>query len=299
MSISRWCRTIVALPRGRVLLRNLLYDIDRERIPAELVTELLDHVRQTFRHEHSAEEAAALVDAFRSAPRTCRGQGGPDEQQPCSRVLDEGSCFHFNIDAAHYGVPIEDEPPTWFFERLARRPLDSRGVRGQMNTGRGFVWVTRRQDLDSLTTEDAPKADLARQRLGLDHLRAGMRLLALHYPEELPWSARHAPPTAIEAGASVVFRSTEADDGWGRAVDLETLGDGLPELTHEPVDFTVHFEIEPLGPLSDGSKPTAEVLADATAPMSESWLDQAIVRLSELARSAGHERIDGRQESEL
>lgn len=291
MSISRWCRTIVQLPRGRVLLRNLLYDIERGRIPGELVSELLEHVRRSFQHEHSAEKATGLVDSFRSAgeqPRTCLGRGGPSRPQRCSRVLDEGSCLYFNIDASHYGVPIEDEPPAWFFERLAAGPLDPRGVRGEMNTARGFVWVTRRQDLDELT-RSGRKAHRARRGLGLDHLRGGMRLIAIHYPEDLPWSARHAPPTAIEAGASVVFRSTEGEDGWGRAVDLETLEDGLPELTHEPVAFTEHYEIETLGRLADGPRPSAERLADATAPMSESWLEQAIVKLRE---HAGSESLD-------
>ncbi|MEM1178081.1 MAG: hypothetical protein AAGM22_07050 [Acidobacteriota bacterium] len=290
MWIREWCCTIVELPRGRVLLRNLVYDLEERRIPQTLYRSLIDHVGERFHAELSAESAVDLVDGFRNAAspeRTCRGQGGPDAPESCSRVIDEASCFFYNFRPEHYGVPAEDEPPAWFFREVARRPLESAGVRGDMNTGRGYVWVTPREHLEAL---GEPAADRARSSLGLDHLRSGMRLLALHYPEGQPWGVQHGPPTAIEGGANAVFRSTAADDGWGRAVDLATLEDGLPELTHEPIPFTDAFELEVLGPVRHAERPSPETLADATAPMSDEWLEHAIVKLIEHAGSAVDDR---------
>ncbi|MEM8997193.1 MAG: hypothetical protein AAGF23_20585, partial [Acidobacteriota bacterium] len=237
-----------------------------------------------------ADDAAALVDRVPDAERgdrCCRGRGGPDVPEPCSRVIDELSYFFYNLRPEHYGVPADDEPPPWFFREVARRPLDAAGVRGEMNTGRGYVWVTRTEGLQELGD---PAADRACRALGLSHFGGGTRLLAVHYPEGQPWSVQHGPPTAIEGGATAVFRSTAADDGWGRAVDLETLEDGLPELTHGPIPFTESFTLEVLGPVAHAERPSPQALADATAPMSEEWLEQTIVKLLEFARSTADDR---------
>ncbi|MEM6797301.1 MAG: hypothetical protein AAF725_25240, partial [Acidobacteriota bacterium] len=268
MSIDRWCRAIAELPKGRVLLRNLLYDIDRRRLPADLAGELLQDLARRLGDpaggdpaDLEAERAVSWVERFRSqrgARCVCTGLDRPAEPEPCSRVLDEQSCLMFNFRADVLGMPNDGSPPPWLFQELSSRPLEESEVRGEMTTARGFTWVTRSAELRELTASHRPaeRADAVCRGLGLSHLRPGARLLAIHYPEPLPWSHRHGPPTALEGGASAAFRSCQRDDGWGRAVDLESLGDGLSELTHEPVPFDASFRIEPLGEVRRPAAPS-------------------------------------------
>jgi hypothetical protein len=54
-------------------------------------------------------------------------------------------------------------------------------------------------------------------------------------------------PTFIEGSSGIAFRSCDHEDGWGRAVDLKTLADGLPEAVHPPEPFTDEFRIRAAG----------------------------------------------------
>jgi hypothetical protein len=82
--------------------------------------------------------------------------------------------------------------------------------------------------------------------LGLHHLREDQYLVEVVYPPGTPEALR-APP--FLKGNDIVFRSKHGRDSWGRAVDLRTLEDGLPEAVHLPIPFTEQYGVRDAGRL--------------------------------------------------
>jgi hypothetical protein len=117
-------------------------------------------------------------------------------------------------------------------------------------------------------------ATLIRDRLGLAHYWEDDRLIEIQYPPKALDTLSLVAPTFIDGGAGVLFRARNAPDGWGRAVDLETHEDGLPEAVHPPVRLTADFRVKRIGRVLRGSNFThLKVIERAEHPWSTMPLD--------------------------
>jgi hypothetical protein len=155
---------------------------------------------------------------------------------------------------------------------------------------RPFAWVTSTTELDAIRRQCADGEDFAstvRDRLGLTHYSSDHLLVEIEYPDQVTAALAVAPPTFLEGGAGVIFRARKIGARWGRAVDLRTHDDGLPEAVHPPIAFTSAFRIRRIGRIvrSQGFS-FEEVRTRADYP----WTGMPDDLLQFMSNRGGHER---------
>jgi hypothetical protein len=70
----------------------------------------------------------------------------------------------------------------------------------------------------------------------------------INYPDNFHDRHMLRAPTFLSAGRKALFRSVILDsDGWGRAIRMDNLHDGLPEAVHEQCEVYTKFYPYPLG----------------------------------------------------
>jgi hypothetical protein len=133
--------------------------------------------------------------------------------------------------------------------------------------------VTRTDELAKLRDQHADPDDLAtvvRNRLGLSHYDQNELLVEVEYPPQILDAMHFVAPTFLEGSAGVIFRAQHCTDDWGRAVDLVTLDDGLPEAVHRPVPFASDFRIRRIGRIkTDPGFTYGDVVTRAPHPWTE------------------------------
>jgi hypothetical protein len=142
-------------------------------------------------------------------------------------------------------IPVQDvRSAIDDLQKVGLRGISKKEMRGRLP----FAWVTKTSAIDDLRKRcPAPElADTLRDKLGLHHLREDQYLVEVVYPPGTPDELR--APTFLE-GNDIVFRSKRGSDSWGRAVDLKTLRDGLPEAVHVPIPFTQQYRVRDVGRL--------------------------------------------------
>jgi hypothetical protein len=127
-------------------------------------------------------------------------------------------------------------------------------TKGLMKTGRDFAWVTQTDAVQSIRATvgmDGRLPAVIRDKLGLRHYNDDQKLVEIVYSEDCFAASALAPPTFVEGSPNLIYRSTKRKDGWGRAVDLSTCEDGLPEAVHRPIPFTSDFRIRLIGRIAE------------------------------------------------
>src|SRR5690606_13494478 len=98
------------------------------------------------------------------------------------------------------------------------------------------------------------KADYIRDKLGINHIRTSLHLVALHYPSRHAVYSKLFAPTFFDGCPNYVYRSRRSPDSWGRTVNIGSpvYDDGLPEAVHESISLVVRsgeeqFKLELIG----------------------------------------------------
>ena len=162
------------------------------------------------------------------------------------------------------GIDLTSKPGQVAYDTLAAADASVRVRRMRIEPGRtltnpfagpdGILFFTDASTLLTLlnSQEFSKKADSARDRLGLVHLRKGPQVAAVVFPSPL---AENRPdrgrPTAVDAGGNSRFRCEVSDGGWepgwGRTADLERLAaglSGLPERICGPFPWNETGQVE-------------------------------------------------------
>lgn len=276
--INNWIRWLSRTDTGQAYLSNLLYEIREGRVDRALLSTFLDSVARIWTDQFNGLDdgiAGSLADLGWESPTTvveliCNSSEyyciGPeiDEGATISRVMPARDFFYRHIDHRQYPF-IYGEPSREEINELIEEGIEGK-TWGVLRGGKPLVWVTKTEEIHSIREEQEEDlvAYTVRNRLGLKHLEERIELVELKYPLETealelvidPGSdgadytfMLHAP-TLFDAGPSLIYRSKDGEDGWGRTVDLASMNDGLPEAVHEPVALSDAFELVYVGRLN-------------------------------------------------
>jgi hypothetical protein len=238
--------------KTRATIANIIYDWRQRRIDPVVIHTLLEAIGARWESSPDSEPPERqLPKAVDTDPGAylCKGRRIDATSTACSRVMSAQELLEFNLDASKLHVPVKG-----FFKRAQIEDLERWGpgiaAINTMRTRRPLAWITRTDDLARARGPGDPAApNRVRDRLGMRHVQEDDYLVEIRYPPDALDRSAVAIPTFIEGCPSLIYRSKDAPDGWGRAVDLVGLADGLPEAVHTEVPFTSAFAIHDLGPL--------------------------------------------------
>ena len=249
-AVLKWIETLEQTPSGQLMLTNLLHAFRTKRLSEQTFLALFAEVVKKWVAQRGVRAdvvVETIADTVVGTPQHSAGE--PLTCRSCSRVVDDKSLVANNIDLRAAAFPYVDEVPHRLLRRLERGIPES-WTRNEMRGRRPFAWVTPTAGLEELRQQHADGDELAaivRDQLGLAHYNSDHLLLEVRYPDGETSTLLLVPPSFLEGGAGVVFRARSAGDRWGRAVDLGTHDDGLPEAVHAPVPFTARFTIRRIG----------------------------------------------------
>lgn len=280
--------------RACITLSNVMYDIEQIRAPREVVKRVLGVTvdrwvissRQVSPDdsEHAAEMLTHTLD---SADEThfCRGPSDRLELEAASRIVDGLAIQQFYLLNASRALAVRPHvlgilQPVVKLTRSQIKPGAT--VRGN----RPHAWITKTSTIADLERSlmKTPDAFATRVRdfLGLDHYTTH-ELFEMRYPTDALSSARVAAPTFVDGACREVYRSVQAADGWGRAVDLGSLSleEGAPEAVHTPIAFTSRFSFRRLGVVRS-SRPAPLHALSAACP--RAWKPEDLQRIEDYVR---------------
>jgi hypothetical protein len=257
---------------ARATLANIIYDWRMKRLATDVIRHLLHAVGTVWKPDADPPEAPgrALRRVVDSDPERYlfKGRSVALTGTDCSRVMTAQDLLEFNLDASILAIGFSGsltQKEIADLERLG--PGDA--ALGTMRTLRPLAWITRSRDLEQGRAAAEKAANYVRDALGLQHLRADDHLLEIRYPRAALRDVPVVTPTFIEGCPSLIYRSKDAGDGWGRAVNLQGLDDGLPEAVHAEVPFTAAFRIRAIGALySPLADPDSDLFLER---MPEAW----------------------------
>lgn len=194
-----------------------LYDLNRSRSPLEL-RKLVDQV--IWRSERSA--APLHLEAKRTRRNSAK----------VSRVVTAGDLINYNLSPmlrkryARRGLGIQN-----FVRDLKTngraRDLIVQELTGSVRGKFSCAFVTKTRSLAGLSVDKALSM-LGFAIVGNEHW------VEIRYPQSFCSRGLLRTPTVLAAGDNPAFRSEQADSaGWGRTLDVDTLGAGLPEAVHD------------------------------------------------------------------
>lgn len=239
--------------RTRATLSNIVYDWRERRLSGEVIHKLLRAIIATWhpdgRPAQPPEAALRRVVDDEPGEFLCKGRSIDTSEVECSRVMSAQDLLENNLDPSCLALPVRG-----YFTEREIRDLEvhgpGRAAINTMRTRRAVAWVTRSADLEEICAAHGPQApNRVRDLMGLHHVQEDDHLIEVRYPLGALDTVPVAIPTFIEGCPSLIYRSREGGDGWGRTVDLQKLEDGLPEAVHGEVAFTGAFRIRNIGPL--------------------------------------------------
>lgn len=280
--LTEWLAAMRDFSRGIIVLKNLVFDWMQNRLPKDLIYTVLlaaaRHWERTSPPHASIEKVADSEPDTYLCKATTSGIAGT-----VSRILDARDFVRFNTNFALHGEWLSDSVVWDRIEELSQPDALKSVARGEMSTRRPIAWVTRttainekrqaaagvpsaveRQKLTALTVRDG---------LGLSHYLDNI-LVEVVYPDSTIEKMSFAAPTFIEGGQGLVYRSAGGRDGWGRALDLATNKEGMPESVHRAIPFTGEFGVRMIGKLPE-------------AGWKVTWEDEAPPPLDPIEQEAG------------
>ena len=250
--VRAWIRDMASDSPGRHILHNIF---EREKkfgnLTREVLWEFFDDLgklrqaRPTTAPRDAIEEVADARPGFFCVA----GIAGPSRDQRCSRIMSIHEMRTYLGARLHYPPDFDRHLDQQFADKIRRGLIASCELSGPIKGGRSFGWVTSSEEVDrtvqSVGPADAPSA--LRNGLGLAAYDEGDCLVEVVFPAPFPPLIRFAAPTFLDGGRNAHFRSVQATAGWGRAVDLVTLDDGMPEAVHDSCEINSSYRIRVVG----------------------------------------------------
>ncbi len=258
-AILGWVENLQTTSRGKIFLNNLAHDFTAERLSRKKVVEIIKGAIERWESDHRAKQAemylSEVVDSFPSL-YLCSGPSCKNFGRGVSRIMDAGSFLSRNIDLAAGGITLTDHSQEAVIRYIEIFGL-ARVSTGEMRTSRPFAWVAKSSDIEhyrqpkGVPLDRNEVASQLRTLLGLHHYTEDQILIEVVYPSAPVFldALNLAAPTFAEGSRGLVFRSKSSADDWGFTVNLSSLGDGIEEAVHQPVNFTDHFRVQSIGRL--------------------------------------------------
>ena len=257
--LTQWLAAMRDFSRGIIVLKNLVFDWLHDRLPKDLIYRVLLAAARQWERKSPPHTSIEKVADLEPDQYLCKATP-TGVQGTVSRVLDARDFIFFNTNFARHGEWLSDSVVWDRIEDLSQADVLKSVAQGEMRTGRPIAWVTRTTAIDEkrqaaeLVPNAAKRQKLAaltvRDGLGLSHYMDNI-LVEVIYPESVTAKTSFAAPTFIEGGQGLVYRSAGGTDGWGRALDLATNKEGMPESVHRAIPFTGEFGVRMIGKLPE------------------------------------------------
>jgi len=255
-SVRNWCQAMQRSAEGRATLSNILHDCQESRLPSKTLKEFFGDIALAWnrrRRTQLPETIQRSVQLSKPNDYCCKGPDISGDSVECSRVMSLADLIEKNIDVAKIPFAITGHLTNNQVELLEKFGF-SGAATNTMRTARPFAWVTLGNKF-SVIYAGTKTANVARKLLGMTHFQKDEHLVEIRYPKGVFRSGGLFAPTFLDGCPSLVYRSTVSSDGWGRAVDLDTLANALPEAVHEEINFTDDFKLRNLGRLKPLARP--------------------------------------------
>lgn len=266
--------------KGRISLGNLRFDVRHTRISKDNLRLFLRALSTELKGAKSPVYAAKIAQSVADrAPNQFLCQGPPVPPKRLSRVMNARSFVFRNLDRTKVPLTVRSYVTDYQIRQLERRGIEGR-TQGMTRGERLLTWVTTTEALTELRAEGLSSTDLAikvRNQAGLARFTDKEALIEIQYPNDGTITPLVSLPTFLEGNPSRIFRCAMGLDRWGRAVDLETLEDGLPEAVHPPIPFVGNFHLVNIGRL-DGSCPKYSYTA-FEAKLQLPWHDDGLTEV--------------------
>lgn len=263
--ISRWILAMLRSPRTQITLANLKFDYSRRRIRLKpllrVAAAMLSSGRWTNAKDGPDDAESAIENTLNGADPSLFGHGPPvRRREGLSNIVDHDVMRGRLVRCGPSATVVDRKPElsSTYETILPEHVRETAAVRGR----RSVAWVTDTGELQRLIDEELRKsgdppppqriATRVRNFLGLSGKDQRHHLFELQYPDSIAQALTLSAPTVVEGACAAVYRSNDVHpDGWGFAVDLETLQNGGVEAVHAPVPFTAEFRVRYLGPVTD------------------------------------------------
>lgn len=225
-------------------LLHLAFDVRNGNAEAATLSTLMEALTV----DASFEELVRQVASLNIQPRTRRLPMPPEST--CSRVM------HADVFLRqHYSRATDALTGAELLEEMEIIPVDPSRCESKMRGRQPFFFVVPNDDYATALIGKTRKqhADTIRDTLGLSHFEADTPLVRLELPVEVIAALAPGAPTSIDALGHVPFSPSAASDGWGRTIDLASLGyagkyqDGAREALADPVTASSCSRISPVG----------------------------------------------------
>ena len=122
---------------------------------------------------------------------------------------------------------------------------------GWVRTAREFFWCAPKGTIKKILTTCNSRCNLAattvRNRLGLDHMAKGQRLILIDVPNTALAGRKLCAPTCLDSGLNPVFVPFNDPRGYGRTFNLRTGSRDVREVVVEKIPFDPTFGSQKLG----------------------------------------------------
>ena len=261
MSWASWRRNMHISITGKITLRNIDYDVRFHRVPKNIIEVVKKKIAERWNKadpNELPEDVMQEIIVNNHSDLVCRGSQIPGGPHRCVRVMNAQDFAHYHIERGRTHIS-----PGHLTDRDMQH-LKVFGVQRVIKSGtkmsgrRRFSWVTEPSSLENEMSRVSLRncASHVRNLLGLLHFAENYYLVGVVFPEKRAITTLMAP-TFIEGSPSLIYRSKQMPDGWGRAVNLVDFSDGLKEAVHPEVEFTPEFEIIWIGRIQAPLPPSA------------------------------------------
>lgn len=238
---------------SRCILHNFfLREVRFRQLGIDVFLEFFNRLGSMIQKKGYTDEPKSLVvEVCDAEPRLLfKGPAVLSEDIQVSRVMFAGNIVKYQggVLGAAYD---RDRTEQRICAEIETRRLRAEHLIGSSWSGnRGICWVTQTESIENLRTS-VPASELAtrvRNALGIrGEEDKYVHVVEIIYPQDFLNTNHVFVPTVLEGGECVYFRPHRETNGWGRTVDQQTLGAGLPEAVHAKMPVSADFQLRYLG----------------------------------------------------
>lgn len=253
-AVLDWIRRLACEDHGLCVLHNLFARERRfQHVPPAQMTQFFQELKRIVDDEGYHFEPRTMIDRIGDESSSLLLAGPPvSTTTTVSRFLTTADI----VD--HYGgalgLPIgRDRSDRVVALRIQSKSLTARHLSGLWRGSRPMCWVTDAAAADAIQRTATANDDYAtsiRDVLGKKGWEdTHVHIVRVDYHCSLLPASSLRTPTIMDGGGCTYFRPHDELDGWGRSIDLRTLGPGLPEAVHAPIDVDPAFSLTYCGPI--------------------------------------------------
>ena len=251
---EHWLAEIESQPTGRLWLLKFRYDINNSNIPKDVELTLQSFIESKL--PAAPDSALQILDAvITENPKSFDmvGLRIPPNDTLYNLIVKLEDFALFYLDKPRVKKIDESNDPFDEVWNELGKTITAKHYDGDVKTGREFFWCAPEDTIKEIVTSCNPKSSLAatlRDRLGLNKMKKGQRLILINVPSKALAGKKLCAPTTLDSGLNPVFVPCNDPDGYGRTLNLKTCLRDVREVVVEKIHFDGTFGAERLGSIN-------------------------------------------------